>query len=129
MKTASRDPGSPPAASQWRIYYQTDEATNAPAVWSNGTIMNGLNVSGWPQLITLHAWHKFACTCDCAGTTRAYIDGNLVSQSATAPTYDPTTPWTLTLGNFDGDIDEVRISTALRVNPESSCPEQQQTCP
>ena len=45
----------------------------------------------------------------------AYIDGVQQSQrSSCPPEFDATTRWTLTLGNFDGDIDEVRISKTLR---------------
>jgi hypothetical protein len=48
-------------------------------------------------------------------TTKAYIDGVLLGTSSNPPTStQPTANWLLTLGNFDGDIDEVRISKMLR---------------
>jgi Concanavalin A-like lectin/glucanases superfamily len=107
--------GSPPTASQWGLYYLPNETPNAPAVYANATVMTGLDNSGWSQLVALNTWHSFKMTFDTNGITRCYIDGVLAGQPSTnAPIYDHSKDWTITLGNFDGDIDEVRISNIVR---------------
>jgi hypothetical protein len=112
-------------ASQWGLYYSTGLTPNTPMVYANPAVM--LDNWQWNQMVTLNAWHKLTITYDPAGIpaiTRVYIEGVQTPRacSTSAPIYDPNTPWTLTLGNFDGDIDEVRISNTIRVNPQPNCP-------
>ena len=64
----------------------------------------------WNSLMTLNTWHKLKVTFDSTGTTTVYIDGNTPFTSTAAPNYGRVTDWILTIGNFDGDVDEVRIS-------------------
>jgi hypothetical protein len=63
--------------------------------------------------LTPYTWHQIKITF-ANGTTRVYVDDVSVGTSNTAPVYDLADPWILTLGNFDGDLDEVRISKTLR---------------
>jgi hypothetical protein len=49
-------------------------------------------------------------------TTRIYIDGQEVLNSpfTTNPGIGTGSSWTLSMGDFIGDIDEVRISSSIR---------------
>lgn len=50
-----------------------------------------------------------------SGVTTACLDGTTVCRSTNSPPYYGWTDnWRLTLGHFDGDIDELRISNVLR---------------
>jgi len=73
-----------------------------------------LTASQWQNAVSLNAWHKFKLTFAADGTTACYIDGNLVNSVATSILWWRPDPWVITLGNFDGDIDEVRISNVVR---------------
>jgi hypothetical protein len=69
----------------------------------------------WNGLMTLNSWHKLKLTMDDTGQVDCWIDGALASSCSTLNMdFGRTTPWTFTLGNFDGDIDEVRISNVVR---------------
>jgi hypothetical protein len=60
--------------------------------------------------MALNTWHHIQITLDPSGGSQVRIDdapaGNLLS---TAPSYGGSQDWVLTLGNFDGEIDELRI--------------------
>lgn len=104
---------SPPSASQWGLFF--DANGNAPDIWANASVV--LDGASTSQLLSLNTWHKLVITFDGNSATTVYIDGTQVAQCSTtpcSPIYDNTTPWTLTIGNFDGDIDEVRISNCVR---------------
>ena len=73
-----------------------------------------LSNSDLNNLLTLSTWHQLTIKLGTDGVTSAYIDGVLRATSANAPNYSRTSNWTLTLGHFDGDIDEVRISNVIR---------------
>ena len=80
--------------------------------------LNYLDQNGqWAEaqdLIEL-TWHSLIITFTPDGMTTACLDGNVLCRSTNSPPYYG---WTddrrLTLGHFDGDIDEVRISNKLR---------------
>ena len=72
--------------------------------------------SDWAKWVSLNTWHDIRLTLAAAGGARVYIDGQKRVE-LTGETYRPTVlsaPWTFVLGNFDGDIDEVRISKVRR---------------
>ena len=46
---------------------------------------------------------------DGIGTIRLWIDGVLINSITTSPNVGRSADWQLTIGNFDGDIDEVHI--------------------
>ena len=68
----------------------------------------------WNSAISFNGWHSLKIVFDPAGSSRCYIDGNLISNNPATFNYTRSNDWTLTLGNFDGDIDEVRISNVVR---------------
>jgi len=96
----------------WSIYY-TPPTPNFPQIEGPqaSLLLNGTN---WPQVITANTWHSLKITLDGAGTSRVYVDGTLQGSSSTAPNYGRSGNWTIRMGDFDGDIDEVRISNVLR---------------
>ena len=85
---------------------------HVPTVISGATTF--VTPTQWSNAVSMNAWHAMKLTYDATGTASCYIDGNLVSSGAAKLNYQRNTPWTLTLGNFSGDIDEVRISNVVR---------------
>jgi hypothetical protein len=88
---------------------------------SGGTSL--LSTTNWPQYLPANTWHSVKITTQPSGSTELFIDGNAVGGSVStvySPHYNPSTSppndfnWVLTLGNFDGDIDELRISKIIR---------------
>ena len=74
-----------------------------------------LSSKQWDGAVSLNSWHKLKITLNTKGQVNSWIDGVLVATgSAATMNYARTTPWTLTLGNFNGDIDEVRVSNIVR---------------
>ena len=61
----------------------------------------------------LNQWHKLRIIFS-NGNTMVYADDNLIANQATAQNYGRTNNWILTLGNFRGYVDEVRISNVVR---------------
>jgi hypothetical protein len=73
-----------------------------------------LSATDWNQLVTLNTWHAIKITLAANGTSQLYIDGTLAGSSNVSPNYGRTSNWTLHLGDFNGDLDEVRISNVVR---------------
>ena len=74
-----------------------------------------LSSKQWSGLVSLNTWHHLMLTLNGKGQVSIWIDGVKVAAGpATGMNYARTTPWTLTLGNFAGDIDEVRVSNIAR---------------
>lgn len=73
-----------------------------------------VTASQWQNAVSLNAWHKLKITFAADGTASCYIDDNLVNTIVTSILAYRTTPWMIVLGNFDGDVDEVRISNVVR---------------
>ena len=103
---------SAPNYSQFALYYQAGMSPDAPRVWANCCPM--LDNSTWSQYVSLNTWHQLKITFDSSGVTKGYIDGTLRASTNNPVQYNVPNPWQLTLGNFDGDIDEVRISNIVR---------------
>jgi hypothetical protein len=101
----------------WDSSLQVEDGKwNCPAAPTVGAGENTiLSSEQWNSLMTLNAWHKLKVTLDANGQVACWIDGE---QAATGSALDMNfglrTPWTLTLGNFSGDIAEVRISDIVR---------------
>ena len=86
---------------------------HAPTVAAgNATVLNS---GQWSSAVAMNTWSKLRVTYSPGGSTQCFINDVLIS-STTANSFNParTNPWTLTLGNFDGDLDEVRISNVVR---------------
>ena len=73
------------------------------------------NSAAWSSACTLGTWHLLKLTLSSSGSIQCRLDGNLVG-TANAATFsgNRTNAWIFTLGNFDGDLDEVRISNVVR---------------
>jgi hypothetical protein len=118
LKLAQDDTG--PTAAQWTLYYDQSQSQDAPGIVANCCSGSGccpfVTGSLVKAALTLNTWHRLMITYNnSSGVTKAYVDGVLQGSSSTPPMSDtPTADWLLTLGNFDGDIDEVRISKVLR---------------
>jgi hypothetical protein len=106
------------SASQWKVYYTPYRSPDAPEVDVNPSVP--FNNSQWHQYVALNSWHKIVITFETTPLTKLYIDGVLRATSSAAPISGFAGDWTLTLGNFDGDIDEVRISSCVRT-PQAAC--------
>jgi len=74
-----------------------------------------LSTRQWSDLVCPNAWHRLKITLSASGQVSTWIDGTEVaSESAANMNFARMTPWTLTLGNFNGDIAEVRVSNIVR---------------
>jgi hypothetical protein len=70
----------------------------------------------WAQHVALNTWHAIKITVETNGDTQIYIDDMNSPKSVWArdPNYARGgLDWCFVIGNFDGDIDELRISTVL----------------
>jgi hypothetical protein len=104
-------------AQDWDSSLQVEDGKwNSPA---GPSVLAGpdtvLSSQQWASLMTPNVWHYVKITLDAKGQVSCWIDG---TEAATglAPdmNYKRKAPWSLTLGNFNGDIDEVRISDVVR---------------
>ncbi len=75
-----------------------------------------LSAAAWQTNVTLGAWHALRITADTNGVWSCYIDDTLRGRVNGSLNVGRTTDWTLTLGNIDADIDEVRLSSTVRLN-------------
>jgi hypothetical protein len=59
-------------------------------------------------------WLRVKLVQDAAGVVKTYVNDSLISETVKPPNGGRENDWQLTLGNFDGYIDELRISIAAR---------------
>ena len=96
---------------------------NCQMLRSGPPSLTPLSANLWQELITLNTWHQLRVTVSppfstngvVVNETRVYVNG--VAQTTNypaAPNNNSSENWTLHLGDFDGDIDEVRISNIAR---------------
>jgi Immunoglobulin domain len=82
------------------------------------TIVNGvtlLDPSQFQAVAPTGKWFHMALVFDGTNKNYLYIDGRLVAGPiTTAPNFGRTGAWTTTMGNFNGYIDEVRLSKVAR---------------
>ncbi|MEM7386292.1 MAG: Ig-like domain-containing protein, partial [Verrucomicrobiota bacterium] len=64
----------------------------------------------WEALVSLNTWHHLEILYDGNDRIDCRINGNLVQTIAGHPNVSRSTDWKLTMGNFDGDLDEVVIT-------------------
>jgi len=113
--------------SYWSLQYAEGGTPNYPFIESSGGTTN-LTLAQWGEYLTPNTWHSLRMTTagyqyqpadPPQGQTQIFIDGASISTNNTsyfphsAPSGTNNWDWVLTLGNFNGDIDEVRISNAL----------------
>jgi len=100
-------------AAQWSLYYAPLLIPDAPQVYASGYAV--IDNTTWSQIVTPYTWHSLKITFQPSGVTTACIDGAVLCRSTNAPPYYGWQDgWRVTLGHFDGDIDEVRISNNVR---------------
>jgi hypothetical protein len=97
--------------SEWSIYYSTGLAAFPQVFGPNGQVV--LSSSTWSAQMTPNIWHLVKITVDTTGFTTVYVDGNSAASHATSPSYSGQ-GWTLSMGDFAGCFDEVRISNTIR---------------
>lgn len=72
-----------------------------------------LTAAQWKTHVQPYQWQHVQITFDASATVRFYLDGVLLASATVPQNYGRTSNWTLTLGNFKGDLDELRISKAV----------------
>ena len=77
----------------------------------------------WKASVGPDAWHFLRITLDAEGRVEVYLDGILMGTGTVSMNYGRFNAWVLTLGNFDGDIDEVRVSNVVRTGSEPPGPD------
>lgn len=85
----------------------------APLATVGGNTVAG--AAAWQAGVPLNTWHLLRLTMAADGTTTCSINDTVIGTVvSTGFLSGRTTPWTFTLGNFEGDLDEVRISRVVR---------------
>jgi Glycosyl hydrolase family 9/Cellulase N-terminal ig-like domain/Concanavalin A-like lectin/glucanases superfamily len=70
--------------------------------------------ASWLTNSVIGTWQHLRMTLDANGLATTYLNGVVISSATTTMGHNRTNPWTLTIGNFIGDIDEVRVSRVAR---------------
>lgn len=83
-----------------------------PTVYGASTTI--MTNTQWASVVPTDEWSHLKITFAPNGIVSCYINDVLISYSFVSLNTGRTTNWTLTLGNFDGDMDEVRISKVVR---------------
>ncbi len=64
----------------------------------------------WKNLVPANRWVRLRLVFEAAGTKATlFVDGTVVRQQTVAFNTVRTNPFALVLGNFDGDLDDVRV--------------------
>jgi len=98
----------------WDAHFQLEDRK-----WGNNPAGPQLLAAGgvlasaqqWGDVVEPGVWHQLQVSYDGAGTVTCWIDDIPLSALSIEPNADRTSPWILTLGNFDGMIDEVHIQS------------------
>ncbi|MEI8197209.1 MAG: LamG-like jellyroll fold domain-containing protein, partial [Phycisphaerae bacterium] len=96
----------------WTQYAQVNASSGVAIV----------SAANWNAGFLQNTWHAFKLTFT-GGLVSCYVDGNLLGSATAAPNYGRSSNWTLTLGNFDGYIDEVRVSNVVRTSVSNQAPQ------
>ncbi|BCU79571.1 glycoside hydrolase family 9 protein [Luteolibacter sp. LG18] len=92
-----------------------DNKWNSPGVplvrTGSATILSSAQ---WQGAVTPGTWQLLRITRDANSTYNCWINNVLVSTVTSPPNNTRTNAWTLTLGNIDADMDEVRVSNVVR---------------
>ncbi|HEX4085297.1 MAG TPA: glycoside hydrolase family 9 protein [Chthoniobacteraceae bacterium] len=102
---------------QWDSSLEVEDGKwNSPACPAAGAGQSPILTSQqWCNATTLNTWHQLKLTFAKSGNAACWIDGVQVGAvSGVKLNYQRGTPWTFTLGNFNGDIAEVRVSNIVR---------------
>jgi len=101
------------SSSEWSMYYNTGLGAFPQVFGPSGQVV--LNSSTWGAKMAPNTWHAVKITVDTAGLTSVYVDDMTTpaASHATPPGYSGL-DWQLSLGNFVGCMDELRISSTVR---------------
>ena len=93
---------------------------NNPGITADGISLFDRNQ--WNDLIQLGTWQLLSISRDATGQYTVKLNGQTVGTGTAGITtrYDNTSDWTLTLGNFDGYIDELRITGSIPSTPTTA---------
>lgn len=72
----------------------------------------------WNDSVASNQWHQLRITFDENENVSFYVDDVLLGSQKAPPNYGRNSDWGLALGNFDGDIDDVVISSTVRENSD-----------
>lgn len=91
------------------VAIQVPEGGTVPDVYVSYT--NVMSTATWQSMVSPNTWHQIRITIDTNQTTTVYVDNSTNKIVTTVPDWQNNgADWTLTLGNFVGELDEVRIS-------------------
>jgi hypothetical protein len=76
----------------------------------NESFVSNTGDQNWNDWVPLNTWSHIQIHLDAQGFSHLLVNGNEVAHLDNAPNYSTSFDWVLSLGNFDGDIDELRIS-------------------
>ena len=103
--------GNPSNAVNWSLYFDTPTAPQFYGPQGQRLI----DAAHWSASVTTNTWHSLKVTVNGAGTTTMiYIDSQLFGPFTTNPSFVNGGNWILTMGDFVGDFDEIRISNTIR---------------
>ena len=83
-----------------------------PRVSSGQTVV--MTPAQWQAAAPDLTWFSLKMVLTNANVLEVYIDDTLIQSAPVTLNETRTNDWTLTLGNFDGDVDEVRVSSVAR---------------
>ncbi len=81
-----------------------------------------LDPEGWQNKVPLNAWRTVRIDFDGAQTFTLSIDGQPVTSAQWQPGVGHNLDWQLVIGNFDGDIDSIKISGDAATPPTDTTP-------
>ena len=107
------DTGSYPIislAQSWdtRLELRDDKSANNPRIWIGSREL--VTSQTWATAAPLGAWHRLRLLVAGDGPAEIYLNERLIGARSSSMNYLLTSDWILTLGNFDGDIEQVRIT-------------------
>jgi hypothetical protein len=103
-----------------------DGKWNSPPVPTlRGAATTVITDDQWQQGVSLNAWHFLRITYE-NDHISVYMDGQPFETGTTSFNVERTSDWMLTLGNFEGYVDEVRISNVVRTDSPPITPQENQ---
>ena len=95
-----------------QFHVEQGKWATAPNVRLGSTV--AMTSPNWNGLVSTGIWHHLALQWNGSSQSDLWIDGVRQAEVSLAQNTRRTGDWTLTLGNFVGAVDEVRISRSLR---------------
>ncbi|MBK1884184.1 glycoside hydrolase family 9 protein [Luteolibacter pohnpeiensis] len=94
------------------VFQDKWDSPSVPKVRSgaNGLVMP----TAWQSAVAINTWNFVKITRDANSVVEVWINDQCLYTGTQQSNYGRTPDWLFTLGNFDGEIDEVRISDIVR---------------